>query len=746
MAKLIKTYSILVKGRVQGIGFRPFVYLQANKLELSGLVKNTKRGVLIECQGKNASRLVTILKNSPPRLAKITDISTKQIYKHRMNGFIIEKSPEKGNFSDVVQIMPDLAVCPECVADIESKQNRRYFYPFTNCTQCGPRYSIIYSLPYDRPRTTMRYFTMCPVCEKEYTNPADRRFHAQPNACPACGPWLTLAPIRKGMPDYIKTDNKKILENAAKLLNKGKILAIRSIGGFLIACDAYNDKAVKQLRIRKKRPDKPFAIMCKNLKTVKKLCHINREEAQILKSQASPIVLLRKKSNKTVISDQIAPQNGYLGITLPYTPLHKLLFNVSRETFRCPDTLIMTSANPKNSPIIAKSAEIRQKSPNIVDYILDHNRQIESRCDDSVVFSFKGPIITRYSRGFVPQPILLKNITLRPVLAFGSDLKNHFALGYGDKVYLSPYIGDLTSEDSIKFLYEMLEKFQNWFGVNPEIVACDLHPDYISRRIAEEYARKHKLQLVPIQHHYAHLAGVMAEQGLNKRVIGLGYDGTGYGTDKTIWGSEIMTLDYSDFERVVHLKNMPLVGGDEAITNPDMVANTYLTKSNIRTTDTKTILTSSMGRLFDAVASILGICHFQSFEGHAPIALEAEAMKATGRLKINRQQLFINNKFDPVNILEQVLLLYKKGVHKSEIALWFHKIIIQMTVSTCLRIRNEKHLNTVCISGGVFQNRIILHGVYSRLERLGFKVFVNRIVPINDGGIAFGQAVIAGQK
>jgi len=544
MAKLIRTYSILVKGRVQGIGFRPFIYRQAKKLKLSGLVKNTKQGVLIECQGKNAKNLLAILKNSPPRLAKITDISIKQQNRLRFKGFTIEKSPENGVLSDVVQIMPDLAVCPECVVDIENKQNRRFFYPFTNCTQCGPRYSIIYKLPYDRSRTTMRDFKMCPNCEKEYSDPTNRRFHAQPNACPVCGPWLILISTKTTKASHIKIDNQKTLENAAKLLQKGKILAIRSIGGFLIACDAYNDKTVKQLRIRKNRPDKPFAIMCKDLKAARKLCHISREEVQILKSQVSPIVLLRKKSDKTGISDQIAPKNSYLGIMLPYTPLHKLLFNVSRETFRCPDPLIMTSANPKNSPIIANSAEIRQKLPYTADYILDHNRPIESRCDDSVVFSFKGPIIVRYSRGFVPQPILLKNITLRPVLAFGSDLKNHFALGCGDKVYLSPYIGDLTSEDSIKFLYEMIEKYRNWFGTKPEIIACDLHPNYISRRLAEEYSKKHNIKLEPIQHHFAHLAGVMAEHGLKEKIIGIGYDGTGYGMDKTIWGSEIMVLDY----------------------------------------------------------------------------------------------------------------------------------------------------------------------------------------------------------
>jgi hydrogenase maturation protein HypF len=753
MAKLIKTYSIIVKGRVQGIGFRPFVYRQAKKFKLSGLVKNTKQGVLIECQGKCANDLIAILKNSPPNLANITAISIKQQYRPRFNNFTIEKSPKNEGSSDVVQIMPDLVICPECVTDIENEKNRRYFYPFTNCTQCGPRYSIIYQLPYDRPRTTMRNFKMCPNCKKEYADPANRRFHAQPNACPVCGPWLTLASTKMTKSSHARTDDRQTLEKVVKLLQKGKILAIRSIGGFLIACDAYNDKAIKILRLRKKRPDKPFAVMCKDLTTVEKLCHVSREEAQILKSQVSPIVLLRKKTRKGALSKLIAPKNGYLGVMLPYAPLHKLLFNVSRETFSCPDTLIMTSANPKNSPIIASSTEIRQKLSKIVGFTLDHNRPIESRCDDSIVFDYKGPIIVRYSRGYVPQPIQLKNLRLKPVVAFGADLKNHFAFGLGNQVYLSPYIGDLMSEGSISFLHEMLEKYQKWFGIKPEIVACDLHPDYVSRRIAEQYAKKHKLKLVPVQHHYAHLAGVMAEYGLKGKVVGVSYDGTGYGTDKTIWGSEVMVLDFSGFERIVHLKNMPLVGGDEAITNPRMIVKTYLSylkhnraESSTSISNRGTILTSSMGRLFDAVSSMLGICHNQSFEGQAPIALEDEAMNTTGLKKAQNTSIVSKNEFDPVFILEQILSLYKKGEDKSKISLWFHNMIVQMTVNACLKIRDEKQLNIVCLSGGVFQNRIILNGVHSRLENFGFNVFVNRAVPINDGGIAFGQAIIAGQK
>jgi hydrogenase maturation protein HypF len=742
----INTYSILVKGRVQGIGFRPFIYRKAKELNLVGFVKNTKHGVLIACQGKKSTKLVRLLKHTPPPLSQITCINIKQHSAIRFKDFSIKKSTAMSELSDVVQIMPDLAVCNECVNDFENPVDRRYYYPFTNCTQCGPRYSIIYGPPYDRPRTTMKTFKMCKNCAEEYSDPLNRRFHAQPNACPVCGPWITLTNIRNKQNKNARIDNKIVIDNAQELLSKGKVLAIRSIGGFLLACDANNDKAVKRLRVRKNRPSKPFAIMCKDLKTIKKLCYINREETQILRSQVSPIVLLRKKLSKISVSDQIAPKNGYLGVMLPYTPLHKLLFNVSRETFTDKssiDILIMTSANPKNEPIIANSNEIRKKLRGVVDFVLNHNRPIESRCDDSIVFDYKGPVIVRYSRGYVPEPIYLQNINLRPVLAFGSDLKNNFALGQGNKIYISPYIGDLVSQASINFMMKILEKYQKWFGIKPEIVACDLHPDYISRRLAEEYALKHNLSILTVQHHFAHLAGVMAEHGLAGPVIGIGYDGTGYGTDGNIWGSEIMILNCSGFERVDHLKYVPLIGGDAIITNPRLLAKTYLKELK----QYNGLLTSSMGRLFDAVSSVLGLCHHQTFEGEAPIAVEVEAMKAYS-LNFNSQLSIVNqtknNLCDPITILKEVVALKKQKISIPEIALYFHKRIINLTCSAVKEVMRQRKIKSVCLSGGVFQNRIILDGVYSNLAKHGFSVFINRKVPINDGGVSFGQAVVAG--
>lgn len=744
-ASKIKTHIIIVKGRVQGIGFRPYIYNQANKLNITGYVKNTKQGVCILSQGKNTTKLIDLLKTKPPHLSKILTLSIRTTYnKPKFHRFAIEKSAQQSTNTDAVQIMPDLAICPDCIKDIEQINNRRYFYPFTNCTKCGPRYSIIKNPPYDRSRTTMSIFKMCQNCQKEYDHPSDRRFHAQPNACPVCGPQLKLT---DSSGKNIKAkNNQAVIQITRKLLKNGKIVAIRSIGGFQIACDAKNSSAIKKLRLRKKRPFKPLAIMCKDMQTAKLLCKITKNEEKLLKSQISPIILLKKRRN-TVISSKIAHNNSCLGIMLPYTPLHNLLFaNVSRETL--PNVLVMTSANPAGSPIISESKQLQLKLNKVVDYILDHNRPIQSRCDDSIVFDYKGPIIVRYSRGFVPEPLLLNHINLRPILAFGADLKNCFALGCGNKIYLSPYIGDLGSKESIAFLLEMLGKYEKWFNIKPEIVACDLHPDYVSARLAEQYAIKHRIKLIKVQHHFAHLAGVVAEHGLTDSVIGLGFDGTGYGTDKALWGSEIMKLDLRCFERLAHLKYLPLVGGDVATTNPQLIAKTYLNKTHDSQLIThNTIMTSSLARLFDAVASILGVCQKQTFEGEAPIALEAEATNAYSK-KIQNSKFKIQNygTINPLDILQKIVEMKKQGLAIHEIAMYFHQWIIVQFVSRVMYYANKYKIKQVCGSGGVFQNRIILQGINRRLCRAGYKFYINRRVPINDGGICLGQAVVAGQK
>ncbi|MEO0091149.1 MAG: carbamoyltransferase HypF [candidate division WOR-3 bacterium] len=788
----MRTLSILVKGQVQGIGFRPFIYNLAKKLHLKGMVKNTKSGVLILVQGKNSKKFLDLLNSSPPRLAKIDNVIAKCINLKQYKDFVIEKSEQNLNtHSDSVLIMPDLAICDDCISDILNPNNRRFFYPFTNCTQCGPRYSIIIDTPYDRSRTTMRVFKMCTDCEKEYKNPEDRRFHAQPNACHTCGPQITLN--RTNRKTTFKNDlSKKIIENAVALLKQGKILAIKSIGGFLLAVDAQNDKAVQFLRIRKNRPKKPFAVMCKDIKTIKQLCFVNKEEEKLLSSNIAPIVLLKKRPNpKIKISELVAPNNGYLGIMLPYTPLHRLLFEtkyVSHETSKsCAQSvkrtvcqplkvLVMTSANPKDSPIITDAKNIEARLSNCVDYILDHNRKIESRCDDSIVFNYKGQILVRRSRGYVPSPIILQDIKVKPVLSFGSDLKNYFALGNGNKIYLSPYVGDLGSNETIAFFWEMLEKYQRWFGIKPEFVACDLHPDYISHRMAEEYAKSHKLPIIKIQHHFAHLVSVIAEYNLKPPVIGLSFDGTGYGDDSNIWGSEFLILDFITYHRLGHLRYLPLIGGDSAITNPKKIGDAYLRELGISPKRSLSfglnqINTSSMGRLFDAIAHLLGVCSLQTYEGEAPIGLEAEALKFEPFAKIRLNKKLIEDSIivatdnfnplpdtniakhllkkytiDPKPILEYILKEQKSDKDISRLSWLFHQWVVETSVAVTKRISAQTKISQVCLAGGVFQNKIILKGIVENLEKSGFKVYFNRAVPINDGGIALGQAIIAGKK
>ncbi|MCX7757937.1 MAG: carbamoyltransferase HypF [candidate division WOR-3 bacterium] len=751
------TQVITIKGRVQGIGFRPFIFRVAKKLRLKGYVKNTKSGVVIECQGDKTKELIKILKKSPPPLAKITNISIKTIKKPPYEEFVIEKSTDFDGKSETAEIMPDLAVCKACIRDFTTKTNRRYFYPFTNCTQCGPRYSIIKKLPYDRPNTTMDKFLMCESCSKEYKDPKNRRFHAQPNACPVCGPKLYLCNNKGEI--LLKSNNLIIIKKVQKLLKSGKIIAIKSIGGFQIACDAQNDHVVMLLRKRKNRPTKPFAIMVKDLKTVRKLAYVSKQEEKLLKSHLAPIVLLQKK-DKAEISKYVAPNNGYLGIMLPYTPLHKLLFfkpklnNVSRETFNwVPEVLVMTSANPKGEPIVSTKTEVVKKLGRVVDYILDHDRPIESRCDDSILFwpslrnsrvRWAYPIIIRYSRGFVPQPIYLENIRLKPILAFGSDLKNYFAIGFDNKVYLSPYIGDLINETNINFFFEMLDKYIKWFNFKPEIVVCDLHPDYVSTRLAENYAGNNKLKLVKVQHHFAHLAGVYAENNLTGDAIGIAFDGTGYGTDHAIWGSEIMVFNPGGYERIAHLKYMPLIGGDTAITNPKLILKAYLDiiDRNLPVNITKT---SSMGRLFDAVSSLLELCHKQSYEGEAPSILEAYALKAQNNLSRDLLAACTQDCFDPLAILKSIVEFKRSNYSISELALWFHKRIVNETVKLVENIARMRRIYQVCLSGGVFQNRIVFTFMASRLKKLNFCVYTNKQVPINDGGIALGQIVAANQ-
>lgn len=689
----------------------------------------------IRAEGKNLKGFIERISKGPP-LAVIDKIEIKRTPFKGFRDFRIIKS--NTSESRNTEIMPDIATCTDCISDIFNSENRRFRYPFTTCTQCGPRFSIIETLPYDRIRTTMKGFRMCKECEREYNSPEDRRFHSQPNACSECGPHLLLLDKRGRI---IETNDP--IKTVSQLLLKGHILAIKGIGGFHIACDATNTQTVLKLRKRKNRPKKPFALMIGSIEEIKRICKMNEEEERIIKSPEAPILLLKKKGNG--VSREISPNNRYLGVMLPYSPLHHLLFKENLPP------LVMTSANPKDEPLIADRRGIVERLGKVVDFILDHNRKIENPCDDSILFLSKGRISVRRARGFVPKPIRLP-FKLPSILGCGPRLKNTFALAKDEKVYLSTHIGDLNTLSTLSFFEKNLERYKKWFSIEPEIVVCDLHPDYLSTRYAEFL----KKPLIRVQHHYAHIASVMAENGLKGRVIGLSFDGTGYGTDGKIWGGEFLIADYKGFERVEHLSELPLIGGDAAIYEPARTAASYILylfgeetlnsiglgdyswlKSQLRLRINLTP-TTSMGRLFDAVAALIGLKRKVSFDGEAPIALEAIAKRG--------EKGDYGENLDPANIFEGIIRDLKTKTPKPLISARFHNTIIRGSLKIVKRLYRETKLSQVCLSGGVFQNRIILEGIIEGIEGLGLKVYTNRETPINDGGVSLGQVVVGGFK
>lgn len=750
MSKKYKGFLITVEGTVQGVGFRPCVFRLATKLGLRGRVKNALGGVLIEIEGEKVMEFIDELKAQPPKWARIERITVEPQAVKNFSDFQIIASG--GDTPALPRILPDLATCPDCKTDIFAPENRRFGYPFTNCTQCGPRFSIIVTPPYDRVRTTMRDFRMCRECDAEYHNPHDRRFHAQPNCCPKCGPSIVL----------LNTNGKPLnltdpLKPAARFLLTGRILAIKGIGGFHIGCDATNEAAVLELRRRKKRPDKPFALMCASVEEVKSICMVNDAEETLLTSVEAPILLLRKRGDR--IAPAVAPGNGYLGVMLAYAPLHHLLFHEGLPP------LVMTSANLKDEPVLATETEVLAKLSSVVDFVLTHNRPIENRSDDSVLFFAKQPALVRRARGYAPAPVSAP-FKLIPSLACGAEQKSTFALGSGDKVYLSPHIGDLDNQASLEFFQNTLAKYRQWFKVEPEIVACDLHPDYLSTRYAEGLGKP----LVRVQHHHAHIAACMADNDLAGPVIGFSFDGTGFGSDEKVWGGEFLIADYKGYERKGHLQYLPLVGGEAAIKEPMRLASGYLfylfgpdivkrlpELSKYRQiyaqleSGVNIVATSSMGRLFDAVSALLGLCPKSSFDGQAPIALEAAAsLEAVASLEAgtHREQKPYPFTIDGCilqvkSILDGIINDRQAGESVSKISGRFHKTIIDATVALALKMRAETAISKTCLGGGVFQNRLLLSGIRESLERYGFSAYASFRIPINDGGVSYGQILIA---
>lgn len=761
---MIKRLRIEIEGIVQGVGFRPFVYRQACSRRLAGSVRNTPLGVVIEAEGEETQlkEFVAALEREAPPLASITAFRPLEIATRGGREFAIAES---GTGTAAAQVAPDADVCPDCLRELFDPADRRYRYPFINCTNCGPRYSIITAVPYDRPFTTMAPFPMCTACRREYEDPSDRRFHAQPNACPVCGPHLRLV---DGSGRWVAGDP---VDTAIALLREGRILAVKGTGGFHLAVDAGNPEAVAELRRRKQRDEKPFALMALDLERIRMFAEPTAMEERLLAGPERPIVLVRKLARgsgggagNSPIASLVAPANGYYGVMLPSTPLHYLLL---RETF---PALVMTSANVSDEPIVHRDHEALATLAGIADAFLTHDRAIHTREDDAVIRLFRGgPLFLRRSRGYVPRGVQLP-AGQPSVLAVGGELKSAACLTRGDRAFLTQHVGDLKNAASFASLGEVIGHLQRLLEIEPVVVAHDLHPDYHSTLHAAAIAG---LPKVVVQHHHAHLASCMAENRLEGNVLGVIFDGMGYGLDGTAWGGEFLLGGYRTFRRVGFLRPVPMPGGDAAAREPFRMAIAWLREArgdtlfelpldcfrHLGSQERKLFLrmlerrvnsplTSSCGRLFDGVAALLGLRSHASYEGQAAIELEGIAeqgrVRAPYPFEITSGEEGRQLDLRPLiaAIVEEVL----GGVPKPDIAATFHHSLALAVAAVCRAIRGEQGCGRVALSGGVFQNRLLTEGVAALLEQDGFTVFTQRLVPPNDGGLALGQAVIAGRS
>jgi len=727
---------------VQGVGFRPFIYRLATELELTVHVLNISGGVIAEIEGSEpalASFLHRLRAEAPP----LSEIEQVEIEDRPTIGEVAFTIHHSVSDADQFALVPaDIGTCDDCYADFTAPSNRRYLYPFTNCTNCGPRYSIIQDIPYDRPQTTMSVFPMCADCLREYQDPLNRRFHAQPNACPVCGPSLSepVAEIRRR-------------------LHAGEILAIKGLGGFHLACDAENHAAVARLRERKRRSDKAFALMVRDLASARLIADVSDADARALLNPRRPIVLMPRRTG-TAISPAVAPGNKTVGIMLPYTPLHYLLFGDDRGAA----PLVMTSGNLAEEPIVSRNQDAPRLST-LADHFILHNRDIQTRVDDSVLRTFEGQErLIRRSRGYAPQPIDLGR-PMHELLAVGGELKNTFCLTKGTYAILSQHIGDLENLETLTFFEETLAHMTRFFRVTPRAVAYDLHPGYLSTRFALEMDLEH----IGVQHHHAHIASCMAENHVREKVIGVAFDGTGYGTDGKIWGGEFLLCDYSGFERRAHFKYTPMAGGDAAIRHPWRIALGYLHEafgrqipdlfptippSNLRVVcqaieqRINTVDTSSCGRLFDAVSAIAGVRLDVNYEGQAAIELEMQSVDGIDDgypFEIEAEPINATQ-IDPRPLIRAVVADVQAGVETGVIAAKFHNTIASVVLEVAISIRRADRVNRVALSGGSFQNQRLLSRSVVLLRAAGFEVLLHSAVPANDGGLALGQAAIANQQ
>jgi len=759
MTNDVQGRRITIRGIVQGVGFRPFVYGLATQHRLNGWVLNSSSGVEIEVEGSESALLTFIqaLQEQMPPLAKIDEFNTTKIAVQEFKLFKIRHSQPKPN--EFIPVSPDVSICDDCLQELFNPANRRYRYPFINCTNCGPRFTIIKDIPYDRPKTSMEDFSLCPKCLQEYENPLDRRFHAQPVACEICGPKIWYEENGTTI-----AEKEQSLQAAREAIKSGKVIAVKGLGGFHLACDASNNEAVKTLRSRKRRSDKPFALMAFNNQIIRQFCEINPKEEELLSSRQRPIVLLNKKENHS-LSNVIAPKQKTLGFMLPYTPLHHLLLEPTDDF---PEVLVMTSGNLSEEPIAFEDDDAIQRLSPLVDGFLMHNRPIHIRVDDSVVRVLNDAIYPlRRSRGYAPDPIVLKNKHLS-IFAAGGELKNTFGFTRDQYAFLSHHIGDLENYETLRSFEEGINHFEKLFRITPQAFACDSHPSYLASKYARERAQHENLPLIEIQHHHAHLAACLADNGLENSgelVTGLIFDGTGYGTDGTIWGGEFLIGNCSSFERVHHLQAVPQPGGDLATRTPARMALAHLWQNKIEWQDTlppaqalsktenqvilhqleasiNTPLTSSMGRLFDAVSSLIGIRQTVNYEGQAAIEMEAIAAPDENNFYV----IEFEPELTSINLLafwEQLLNAIDSGTPASILSARFHNSIAQLSLKVSRALQSRYAINTVALSGGVWQNRYLFTKTVALLQQNQFTVLTHKRVPTNDGGIALGQLLIA---
>ncbi len=752
-----------IHGAVQGVGFRPFVYRLAAQLALTGWVINDTRGVFIEVEGP-ASALKAFLERlaaQPPPRAVIHSLHSRWLEPAGYQQFEIRHSQETG--AKTALVLPDIATCADCLAEVFDAADRHYGYPFTNCTNCGPRFTIIQALPYDRPNTTMQHFTMCPACQAEYDAPTNRRFHAQPNACPVCGPRVELRSATNEQPAATTTDD--VLRTVAAALQAGQIVAVKGLGGFHLMVDACNEAAVVRLRERKPRREKPFALMVRDLEQAHTFCHIPPQDEALLTAAEAPVVLLRRRP-EAPIAAAVAPNNPLLGVMLPATPLHHLLLH------RLAFPVVATSGNLSDEPICIDNAEAVQRLGHIADLFLMHNRPIERHTDDSIAWIIEdAPQLLRRARGYAPLPVLVAH-PLPPILAVGAHLKNTVALSVERQVFISQHIGDLETPEAMAAFERVIADFLRLYEAAPVAIAHDMHPDYLSTRHALQWQATHPaMKLIAVQHHHAHLAACLAEHGVDGPALGIIWDGTGYGSDGTVWGGEFLLGDAGDVQRVAHLRPFRLPGGDAAVREPRRVALALLWElygaaalerhdlpaiQSFQPAERRVLaqmlqrslnapVTTSAGRLFDGVAALIGMQQQVSFEGQAAMALEFAADATV--TDAYPYALVTNDQHAPLildwrPLIEALLEDLRGGKKTSIIAARFHNALVE-AIGTIAQMIGESR---VVLSGGCFQNRLLSEQTARRLRAAGFTVLLHRQVPPNDGGISLGQVAVAARR